>query len=78
MNFDELFDDHETFGQFTVTIDAEYNRADVWLNEIGVNIEYVIADAFTGEPEEDAIVEAIYNSGYRNQIIAWVENHELY
>ena len=78
MNFDELFDDHETFGQFTVTIDAECNRADVWLNEIGVNIEYVIADAFTGESEEDAIVEAIYNSGYRSQIIAWVENHDLY
>ena len=82
MNFSD-FEAHKTFGRFNVTIDTEENRADVWVGAnvdkgTPVNLEYIIADVETGEPDEDAIVEAVYKSGYRDQIINWVHSTGLY
>ena len=58
------FDHAKKFGRFVVTIemDGEYSRADVWLRNRSVNLEYVTAGTHTGESDEDKIVDAVWNT----------------
>lgn len=74
MYFDE-FDAYEEFGKFTVTIeidpDSECSRADVWLNDECVNLAYVEDGVYTGEPEWDDLLEAVFNARLDKRMVAW-------
>jgi len=79
MDFD-IYEDYEEFGQFTVTIDAEENRADVWLDDHCVNLEYVVAGVLNGNPEEDEITEAVWDTSKHlaKRMVDWAHSTDLY
>ena len=58
------FDHAKKFGRFVVTVEVEgeYSRADVWLKNRSVNLEYVTAGTHSGDPAEDAITDAVWNT----------------
>ena len=58
------FDHAKKFGRFAVTveIEGEYSRADVWLRNRSVNLEYVTSGMHTGDPDEDEITDAVWNT----------------
>lgn len=79
MDFD-IFEAYEEFGEFTVTIDTENNRADVWLDDHSVNLEYVVAGILNGNPEEDEITEAVWDTSkyLAKEMEAWAYSTDLY
>jgi len=82
MSFSD-FNAHKKFGRFTVTIDCEENRADVWVGANAdsgncVNLAYVEAGVHTGEPEWDDILDAVYSSGLGEKMVAWAYSTDLY
>ena len=79
MDFD-IYEAYEEFGEFTVTIDAEYNRADVWLDDHSVNLEYVVAGILNGNPEEDEITEAVWDTSKHlaKRMEDWAYSTDLY
>lgn len=72
INFSD-YDAHKKFGRFDVTIDCEEgcSRADVWLKDECVNLAYVEDGVYSGQPEEDDILEAVSRLGYGDKMVAW-------
>lgn len=75
------YDAHKKFGPFTVTVEADgdCSRADVWRNGISVNLGYIESRcAPEGCPDEDAIVEAVFDRGLNEDMVKWAYSTNLY